>query len=359
MAIIDETRLKSQLKAGLARVYLLFGEEHALTKIYENRIVESALGKEPSDLNYVRFTELPSADSLSDFAESMPFFSDYKVIVISDLDAEKLDNKGIEAYVKIIEELPETTVLIISQTGIEIPTKKQNYGKETVLDQKAVKAKTKKLVAAAEKAGVVCEFSHLSNATLAGLAMKKATQNNCNLSEQNAVLLAELCGRDMKLLSTEVQKLCDYTGSGEITNEAIDLLVPKMIDTGIYALSDELFAGRTANAFRILDDLFAERIEPVPILSTLSGHFVDCYRAKLATLSGQSANDVAAVFNYPKNRSFVITKAMNAVRTVSPDYLKSAVQILYRTNKLLNSSTVSKRLLIEQALTEISTLRRI
>ncbi len=346
MAKIEEARLKADLKAGqLSRVYFLFGEEHFLTKTYENKIIETALGKEPSDLNFVRFNEAPPSDSLSDFADSMPFFSEYKVIVISDLDADKLDNAEMNSYLSIIEDLPDTTVLIISQTGIEI-------------DPKKPKAKMKKLMTAAEKCGVLCEMKYMSANQLAKMAVKKAARLGCNLSDANAVLLAELCGKDMNLLSTEVQKLCDYTVSGEIAREAIDALVPKLVDTSIYGLATEIFAGRTAGAFRILDDLFLQRIEPVIILSALSGHFVDCYRAKLAQLSRKTANEAAAAFNYPRNRTFVISKAFNSVSRLSVDYLRQCIDILYRTNLLLNSSRADRRTLIEQALTEISVLKR-
>ncbi|MBP1544568.1 MAG: DNA polymerase III subunit delta, partial [Oscillospiraceae bacterium] len=261
------------------------------------------------------------------------------------LDADKLDNAEMNAYLGIIEELPDTTVLVISQTGIEIDAKKP-------------KAKMKKLMAAAEKYGVLCEMKYMTAQQLAKMAVKKAARLGCNLSDINAVLLAELCGKDMNLLSTEVQKLCDYTVSGEITKEVIDALVPKMVDTSIYTLASELFAGRVANAFRILDDLFVQRMEPVVILGTLSGHFVDCYRAKLAQLARKSANDAAAEFNYPRNRTFVLTKAFNSVKYLSVDYLKSCIDVLYRTNKLLNSSKADRRILLEQALTEISVLRR-
>lgn len=346
MAKIEEARLKADLKAGLlARVYFLFGEEHFLVKTYENKIIETALGDDPSDLNFVRFNEAPPSDSLSDFADSMPFFSEYKVIVISDLDADKLDNTEMSAYLEIIENLPDTTVLVISQTGIEIDVKKP-------------KAKMKKLMAAAEKCGILCEMKHMTAMQLSRMAVKKAARLGCNLSDENGVLLAELCGRDMQLLSTEVQKLCDYTVSGEITRDAIDVLVPKLVDTSIYTLASELFAGRTANAFQILDDLFIQRMEPVIILATLSGHFVDCYRAKLAMLAKKTANDAAAAFNYPRNRTFILTKAYGSVKYLSVDYLKNCIDILYRTNLLLNSSKADRRTLLEQAITEISVLAR-
>ncbi len=346
MAIIEEARLKDELKAGrLARVYFLYGEEHFLTKTYETKIIEAALGKEPSDLNLVCWKEAPSADTLSDFAESMPFFSEYKVILLSDLEADSIDAAQVNAYVEIIENLPDTTVLIISQTGIEI-------------DPKKPKAKMKKLMEAAETYGVLCELKHMGVQQLAGLAMRKAERLGCHISDANAVMLVEMCGRDMNLLSIEVQKLCDYVTSGDIAAETIQSLVPKPVDASIYSLATELFSGNKAKAFRILDELFLQHLEVVAIMAALSGHFVDCYRAKMAQLAGRRAYDAAAAYNYPRNRTFVMTNAFPAVKYLSVDYLKQCVDILYRTNKLLHSSNSDARILLERALTEISVLRR-
>lgn len=346
MAVITEQRLSADLKAGkLQRVYFLYGEEQFLTKTYEKRITAAALGDGDADMNYSRFTQPPTADALSDLAESMPFFADYKCIVLADLDADKLDTAELNGYIKIIESLPDTTVLVISQTGIEI-------------DGKKPKAKMKKLMAAAEKQGSVCEFAFMEMDTIVRLMMKKAERSGCNLSHDNAVLLADMCGRNMSFLQNEVQKLCDYTVSGEITREAIEALVPRLVDSSVYSLTNELMAGRVNSAFKILDDLFEQRVDTVIIMATLSGHFVDCYRAKLGQLSKRSASAVAAAFNYPKNRTFLVSKAFNTVKPLSVGYLKSCVDILYRTNLLLNSSKADKRTLIEQAITEISVLKR-
>ncbi len=346
MAVIKEPRLKSDLKSGkLERVYFLYGEEQFLTKTYEKKIVDMAVGDGDPDMNYSRFTQPPSADTLSDLAESMPFFAEYKCIVLADFDVDKMETAEFNGYMQVIENLPDTTVLVISQTGIEIDSKKP-------------KAKMKKLMAVAEKMGAVCEFAFMELETIVSLMMKKAQRSGCNLSHDNAVLLAEMCGRNMSFLQNEVQKLCDYTNSGEITRETIDILVPKQVDSSVFSLSNELMSGRVDNAFKILDDLFVQRVETVVIMATLSNYFVDCYRAKLGQLSKRSASAVAAVFNYPKNRAYYFGMTYNTAKPLSVHYLKACVDILYRTNLQLHSSKMDQRTLIEQAITEISVLKR-
>ncbi len=346
MARITEPQLKSALNEGsLARVYLLYGEEKFLTKTYENKIVKLALGGGDADMNYVRYNKAPSAETLSDCAESMPFFAQYKCIVLSDPDVDKLEPSEFSRYLTIISELPETTVVVISLTGIDIEPKK-------------VKAKMKKLIATVEEQGTVCEFAYMPVEQITGMLIAKAARSGCNLSEENAVLLAEMCGRDLTLLSNEVQKLCDYTGSGDITRETIDSLVPKPIDSSVYSLAGELFAGRTDRAFGILSDLFEQRVEPIMIMAALSGHFVDCYRLKLAQAAKKTINNAMTIYGYPKYRYYGLNQLFGSVRGLSVRYLKECIDILYRTNMLLNSSKADSRILLEQAITEISVLKR-
>ena len=133
--------------------------------------------------------------------------------------------------------------------------------------------------------------------------------------------------------------------------------MPKRIESNIYDLAKELFAGRVGSAMEILNALFVQRIEPVVIMSALSGHFVDLYRAKLGANAKKSYSDAAAALNYGR-RAFVMRNAYSSVRTLSEAYLGDCVAALYNANKLLNSSKADKRLIIERAITEISALPR-
>lgn len=342
----SEASLNADLKAGkLERIYFLFGEEHYLVELYTKRIISAAIGDGDADMNFMKFSGNPKADELSDFTDSLPFFSEHKCVLITDMEIDGADNAEFKAYLKIIEDLPETTVLIIAQNNCEVDTYKP-------------KAKTKNLLEAANKFGCCCEMKYMSAAQVAGLAKKRAARSGCTLSDGNGTYLAELCGRSLTVVSNEVDKLCAYKNGGEITRADIDSLTPKLIDTSVYTLADELFAGRTGNAFHILDDVFYQQIEPIQILGALSGYFTDLYRAKLGLNAKKSYNDVAAMFKYPPNRAFVVRKAFTTVSRLSERYLADCIGILYDTNRSLNSSKADKRTLIEEALTRISSLER-
>ncbi|MDE7194411.1 MAG: DNA polymerase III subunit delta [Oscillospiraceae bacterium] len=344
MARIDEPRLKAELKAGKpSRVYFLFGEEKYLVKMYADKIISLTVGGGTDEMNFMKFTGNPRSDELSDYVDSLPFFSEYKCVLINDLEPDSMDNAELNAYIKIIGDIPETTVLVISERNVDIDSKKP-------------KAKAKKLMAAAEKAGVVCELCYMSAAQVAAMAEKRASRAGCALSRENSTYLAEVCGRSLTAVSGEVDKLCAYKAGGEITREDIVKLTPKPVESSVYTLAGEIFAGRRDNAFRILDDLFTQQIEPIIILASLSSHFTDLYRAKLGQTAKKSYNDAAAAFRYPPNRAFLMKKAYGSVTRLSEEYLGECLVILYKTNRLLNSSKADKRTLIEEALTEISAL---
>lgn len=343
--LLPEASLKSELKAGkLRQVYYLYGEETFLTRLYADKIAEAA-GGTADGMNFLSMRGVPDVSALSDFAESLPFFAEHKCVKITDLDAEDMDNDQLKQLISLIEQLPETTVLVISQTGIEI-------------DDIKPKAKTKKLIQAAEKQGAVCRMQFMTAEATAKMAAKKAQKSGCTLSEKNAMYLSGLCGRSLTLIQNEVEKLCSYQQSGEITRETIDALTPRLLDASAYDLSTHIFAGRTGEALKMLDDLFLQREEPILIMAALSGAFVDSYRAKLAQSAGKSAQQAAADFGYYGGRAYYFSKTCSAVRNIGICYLKSCMAVLYRTNLLMNSSKTDSRILLERAITEISVLPR-
>lgn len=80
----------------------------------------------------------------------------------------------------------------------------------------------------------------------------------------------------------------------------IDKLTIKQLDTSIYSLATELLKGNRRQALLILDDLIAQKIEPVVILVALSSNYIDFYRAKTAQGAGKSSQQTADDFGYAK-----------------------------------------------------------
>lgn len=346
MARLTEAALRAEITSGKFRqLYFLYGEEDFLVKMYTDMIAAETVPEESREMNYVKYTKPPKADELYDILQNVPFFAEYKCVVIEDLDIDGMNTADSGAYFDVIKDIPDSAVLVISQKNITI-------------DPKKPKEKTKKLLAVCDGAGAVCEFNRLSVNQLIGMTASKFSRSGCSISEKNARLLIEECGSSLTVMQIEIEKLCVYKKSGEITRDDIENLVPHRIETNIYNLAKELFAGRTSSALHIIDDLFAQRVNASYIGTTMASHFTDLYRAKLGQLAKKSSNDAAQAFGY-YGRAFVMSSAYSSVRNLSLGYLGSCVEILYRMNKLLNSSAADGRVLVERAVTEIAALKKL
>lgn len=353
---LTEQRLADDIKAGkLARVYLLYGDEDFLIRMYTNKLIDLAVVEEEREMNLLRYflaagdsksvkEDLPpKIDELSDFVESVPFFAEHKCLVLKNLDAGLLDKEDLDSYIALLSDIPETTTVIITRENTEEDAK--------TFKEKLGRASMKKLIEAVDANGIVCELNKFSTEMLMGMAISKCQRAGCELSEENAQFLAERVGGSLSLLQTETEKLCAYKQSGEITRESIEALVPKLLENKVYEMAKELFYGRTQKALELLDDVFALHFDPTKLMFALSGHFVDLYFATLA----KKAKKPTSALNYGK-RSFALGKLYPIAGTVPEQRLADWLAILYDTNKRYNSSTEDKKRILERAIVEIATV---
>lgn len=139
MAQLKESELKKQIKEkAFVPLYFLYGEEKYLISHYTEAIVNKVLGKSYSDFNFQAFDGgKASIDEIADAAQALPLFAERKCVLVKDLNVEALNAGELAKLYQLLEELSETTVLIISQSTLEIDAKRS--------------AKWKKFIAAAEK----------------------------------------------------------------------------------------------------------------------------------------------------------------------------------------------------------------
>ena len=155
-----------------------------------------------------------------------------------------------------------------------------------------------------KKHGTLCEFAHKDRTTLKRALCERAAKQYISLDMATADWLVERCGTDYASLIHEIDKLCAYVRSGEITKQDIDLCCIPSIESSAFDLAKSVLSANYDRAFSILDNLFFLRQEPVAILGALSMTFADLYRAKCALAAGVTADQTASDFSYPKNRLF-------------------------------------------------------
>lgn len=345
MAQLKESELKKQIKEkAFVPLYFLYGEEKYLISHYTEAIVNKVLGKSYSDFNFQAFDGgKASIDEIADAAQALPLFAEHKCVLVKDLNVEALNAGELAKLYQLLEELSETTVLIISQSTLEIDAKRS--------------AKWKKFIAAAEKNGTVVLLEKRGEIALEKQLVQWAEKRGCGLTQINAGKIIQLCGDDLLTLSSELEKLCAYAVGREITMDDIDLLVTKNLETTVFVLGNALMAGNYDKAYQQLDLLFYQKEEPVAVLAVLSSNYVNLYRAKTALESGEKTSVLSKDFDY-RGRDFLIRNAERDCKRASISQLRKSLFLLAQADLALKSGRSEPRTVLEELIGKMMLLAR-
>lgn len=339
MALFNEEALKKQIKSGeFSRVYLLYGNEGYLKQFYANQICSKTVSKDFADFNLKKLDgKETSLNEIYDCTTSFPMMDNYTCTLVKDFplntfvgDRGKLD-KEFEA---VVTDVPETSVLIFWMDTVEVDEKNSKWNK---------------IVKVIDGVGVCAKLDKRTRSALEKLLVSSAAKKDCNISRETAAYMISLVGEDMSTLQNELNKVCAYVGSGEITKKHIDDTVIVSVEAKIFSLSRMITKGEADAAFETLGNLFKLREEPVVILGVLSKAFVDMYRVKAAKEKGSSYTALSDAFPAAyKGKSFILDNAARDGSGYSVTQLKTALMLLSDTDRRLKSTGEDGKTLLEE-----------
>lgn len=287
--------LEKELKDGdLANIYLLFGEETFLLESNLKKI-KKLFGELVIGINYIILDEESVENIISDL--QTPAFGYEKKLIIA-------RNTG----------LFKTGAKKQKDSVIKLRDKLNDYIKENIdiLKESVVlvfveeEAGKSNLYTTIDKEGVVCKFDFQKPAQIQKRI--KAICNGYKVNIDNATIqyFIECCGTNMQELINEIRKLIEYAGEGgTITNQNIDMLAIKKIESIIFELTDNLGKKNVAKALEVLNNLIYAK-EPVQkILITLYNHFKKLYLTKIAINSNK---DIISSLDLKPNQTFLANK---------------------------------------------------
>lgn len=343
MPFVNDSQLAKSIRSGeISSLYYFYGKDVSTLEAYTKKLVAKLVKKEQEDLNLNIFSgKALNLSELADVCDALPMFAERVVVTINDLNAEELKADDINFLINILKNLQDTTTVIIYATGIDVYNGK-----------KALTGKNKKLCDIASKMGYSCEFSYKRPSELVKPITAKVIKQGSTISKKSAEYLASQCLCNSLMINNEIDKLCDYSMGKEITNQTIDLLVSKQLDTNAFALAKAVTQFNGKLAMELLSELYDQQSEGIAILGAISMAFTDLYRARIAVNEGISQADVIKDFSY-RGRDFAVRNAFSDCRSVSVLRLRRCIKILADTDIMLKSSRIDSRLVIETAITSM------
>ena len=341
MPKILEKELKESIKKETYRnLYLLFGEEEYLTKYYTNTLIAKILKNNYNDFNFYKFNDSTfDINKIYDCIEIIPFTSDKKCILISNVNIENIDSDNMQKLNNTLSNIPDTTTIIFMQTDDNIKNPKTT--------------KWSAFTKSVNPLGDIVEFKKLDQNALEQQIIQWCEKLNSKISLNNTKKLIEYCGENLNNLKNQIKKLTSLCYNQEITTYAIESLADRKLESSAFELAKLIIAEKYQAAYKKLNTLISKKEEPILILSAISSSYIDIYRMKIAIQSKVNSGKLKEYFDY-KGKEFRLEIAKKNCSKLSITNIREILKLLIKADIKLKSSKLSSKFILEELITKIT-----
>ncbi|MDO4458508.1 MAG: hypothetical protein Q4C42_00225 [Clostridia bacterium] len=389
MPKLDAKELKENLKSGVIYpLYVLYGEEKFAVKLRTQELIKKFAPENFTEFNLMEFSSDSGIDTIADAALSLPFFADRKVIVVNDYPLSGKDAINETEYRKLeelLDNLSDMTVLIFAYPTFDnVSGKSGDSSEENANDEdndkqkeenkKAKKNNWTKFLKKAEKVGAVVNYEVQNEDELIPMILSRVKANGSEISKYNAKKFLERIGNrrnvevskdsrnkkkitkifaPLKLVYSEIDKICAFCYGREINESDIDLMIAKSLDEKVYEIVDAININNYSKAFDIIFRMLEAKEEPIRIVYTLSNNYIDMYRVRAAIESGLKPTEIDYdPKSYSKN-TWRLDKIAKNSRGLTTDQLRLCLSACLETDALMKSSRADSAVLLEQLIAKI------
>ncbi len=345
MALIYETELKKQIREkNMSNCYLFYGDESYLKQFYSEKICSTFVTKGSETFCLRKYDGKENTiDDVLEGASSMPFMSEYSVVIARDFPLDSLNASDSEKLNSFLENLPDTSITVFRMDGIEVQPRNSKW---------------KQVVEKFTKYATVVNFEKPKGRELIKLLCAYSQKQGCPMNENTASYLVELCGDGLNVLFNEIQKAVNYAGLGnEITRECIESVAVRSLEANVFDLSKLILNGNPQGALEFLHILMQQKAEPIEIFGVILMSFVDIYRVKTAVSCGESITYPAKLFDY-RNKEFRLRNAERYAKKLSAEQIRQCFDCFAEADRALKSTAQSGELILEKLIVRISLIIR-
>lgn len=331
---MELNELKKQLKSGsILPVYLFWGQEEYLKRYYFDELKKKLLSGAPEEFNYHVFDENSfSADYVMNAADAYPMGAEKKLILLRDLDYNKLKGAAKELMDGLLSAVPEHVCLVFYFDFAHLD------------DQK----KQKELFTLVEKSGGVMNFQLAPPRQLVPWIVKHAEAKGKRIDPAVAEYLIEFTDGTMTSISSELEKLCAFTDEETIEKRHIDAIVTPVTDSSVFDLTNAVVRRDYDTVLRLIGELRDAKEEPVALLSGISVAFTEFLYVKLAQNQGiTSSAQLLKDLKIPPRREFLIKKYFRMAADAPLPLLRYCVSECMEADELIKRSRVDKWTILE------------
>jgi DNA polymerase-3 subunit delta len=332
-AVLEEIK-KRQIRS----VYLLYGEEVYFIRQIEQAVIHSALAPEEIDMNLLNLDKDPSINELIALIETVPFMGGKNVIIIRDTilfrprkagTSEPAEDKSEERLLKVINNMPDYTHLILSTT-------------EKV-------DKRRKLFKLIEKHGTAVEVANIKGKDVRGWLTAKLSELNKKMDsdamEYFLGVISIMPQVSLGFLHNELEKAALFTaGKARISQSELVKIMSAIPEISIFSMIDAVSQKQLGKALQLMGEQLKSGEHPLKLVSLLTRQVRLMWQAKEMSKEGHGSREIAERLGLVP---FIGEKLLKQSKNFTSDILKQATLALATADYELKSGKANKSVLEE------------
>lgn len=315
-------------KKEIKQFYLLFGAEDYLKRQYRDKLAEALVDTEDTmNYNYFEGNNF-QLQAVLDIGETLPFFTDKRVIV---LENSGLFKKAPEEIEKRLEQFPDSTHVIFVEKEVD---------------------KRSRLYKWIGKHGYASELNTPDEKMLITWVKGLCRAEGKQIEDSAIFYFVEHMGTDMLLLKNELEKLFCYRYESErITVEDIREVCVSQASDKMFEMLDAIGVHNQDKALLLYHDLLALREPAMRVLYMLTRHFHILMQMSVLMSEGKDNKGMAAACGIPP---FSVKKYAAQAEKYSYERLKNMVEKCQATDQGIKTGMVQDVVGVELLIVEFS-----
>jgi len=325
---IDDDIVKRDFK----RVYLFFGEENYLKKLYLDKIKKAVIppGSETMNLDVFQEKKIEWV-KISDACETVPFMNDFRLVIVKDSELFVQGNKdNSEKVAEYIKNMPEFSILVFVEDKVD---------------------KRGKLYKAVSLKGVSVECNVPSERELVGWVGKVAAKKGLAMKNDVILYFIRNINTGMEAVFAELEKLSAYIGKGSVSQKDIDDICAKSLEVRIFDMVAAIGSKRVSDALDIYNNMILMKESPIMILAMIARQFRIILQSKYLLEKGFTKSEIARKIN---QRDFVVAQCLTQAKNFKKKVLLRALEDCLECDFGIKTGKISSVLGVEMIIMKYS-----
>lgn len=314
--------------------HLLIGEDSWSKNQFIEELKKQIFGDQLDMMNVLEVKDKEVAiEQVFDFAETLPFFTDYKFVYLKDTGLFKTGKKDeAEKFAAFIKNIPDYLILIIDETEVD----KRGKLYKTIKAEHTIK-----------------EFIFPGEEAIYKMLAKKSEEKGIQMDVATLYYFIRNMPEDIAYILNEWEKLTGYVEEKKITKAHIDAICVFSLEQRVFELTKKIGNKNANEALEIYGRMVQSKESPIGILVLIGRQYRMLLQVKYLVRIKKTPKEIASELKLP---FFAAKEMVETVRGYQFKDLEQVIQACLKTDRDIKTGQMEMTKRVELLIMECLSL---